>query len=399
MRSNKHIVLIDIGSSSVAAAVVKYEPKENPNVLFHVREPIRIQEELDVDRFISHMTSALKNVLTLVQQQGIIKTKASNSGEKIERVVCVLSSPWYTGDTKQIFLNEEQPFTVTKDFIDNIIDDVVAQYKDEDLTNLKHESIHMQDAVLVDEQVMEVRLNDYPTRKPVGKKTTSMTLSIYLSVMAGSMKNEIQETIGTFFNHDVDFHAFPLVGSRALQSLFSREDHFLMMDVTGEVSDIALISGDIVAQSGSFSVGHNALIRYVTEALGISVEEARSRIAMHLEDAGDTEAVDAASLERALTSFYIEWGDELKKTLKFFAETTPIPGSVFLVANQETAPWFEKAIEYADWSEILFSAHPFRIINLTERQLGSCCTFASKGSSDPFLALGAVFASTLDEEH
>ena len=107
------VVLFDIGSGSVGAALVVFGKDDKPTILHSVRAPITFQKEIRPDLFIKRMLHSLESVALELEQKGIAKLGRGIFGKKhIGEILCVFSSPWYTSQTKILTYERKKPFMV-----------------------------------------------------------------------------------------------------------------------------------------------------------------------------------------------------------------------------------------------------------------------------------------------
>ncbi|MFA6552467.1 MAG: hypothetical protein WCT19_03120, partial [Candidatus Paceibacterota bacterium] len=117
-------MVFDIGSGSVGGAIVKFgQVGVKPKILYSVRESLPFQKEVNADRLMSGMLRALEIVVANLEKNGMIYLNFSGlRRHKIKKVYCSLSSPWHMSTTKVLSLDKKDPFLVTKDLIEDLLD-------------------------------------------------------------------------------------------------------------------------------------------------------------------------------------------------------------------------------------------------------------------------------------
>src|SRR3989338_10999828 len=87
------VLVFNIGSSSVGGALFHAQKSGIPRIIFSIREPVVIEQNVDIDRFLFLTLQALDIVVSKIYKAGM---GAPHS------VFCVLSSPWYASQTRII---------------------------------------------------------------------------------------------------------------------------------------------------------------------------------------------------------------------------------------------------------------------------------------------------------
>ncbi len=94
-------LVFDIGSSSVGGSLFYIESSGNPHIIYTNREPILIDQNLDLQSFFNLTISALTKLVEKIHKE---------NPAKIDRVFCVLSSPWFHSQTRNIKYEKNTPF-------------------------------------------------------------------------------------------------------------------------------------------------------------------------------------------------------------------------------------------------------------------------------------------------
>src|SRR3989344_2193273 len=114
IKENKKLaVVFDLGSSSVGGALFHAEEGQVPKIIFSIREPIVLLEQMDPDQFLSLSMKSLSVVADRISKSGLGAP---------HRIFCVLASPWYASQTRIIKLEKNTPFTFTTKLADTLIE-------------------------------------------------------------------------------------------------------------------------------------------------------------------------------------------------------------------------------------------------------------------------------------
>mgnify|MGYP001575409917 FL=1 len=242
LRNESVSLLVDIGSASVGAALVKLEKGKPPHILATVRENISFQEVLSSGHFLIAMNHSLDKVLKNIQ----LKTKST--GHPLH-IFCTLSSPWFILKSRHLLISRQEEFEVTERTLDEFINDDIERLKDE----LK-ETLPPKDVKIIEKKIIQIKLNGYEIKNPYGQKTSQVELLMTVGVSSKKVVESIERKIGNVFHaKEVNFGAFPIAAFSAIRDIFPTEKNFLFLHITGEATDVSLVSNDILMGTVSFS--------------------------------------------------------------------------------------------------------------------------------------------------
>ena len=139
----------------------------------------------------------------------------------------------------------------------------------------------------MEKNIIQTLLNGYNVNKPYGKETNRIDITLFMSMISDEIRRKVRDIIEKIFNTDnILYNSFALASFSVTRDVFSAEKDFLLMDISGEVSDIMLIRDDVIVKTSTFPLGSNFLIRKTAEALNIIPEEAHSLIRLFFEQKG-----------------------------------------------------------------------------------------------------------------
>ena len=70
-----------------------------------------------------------------------------------------------------------------------------------------------------------------------------------------------------------------------------------------------------------------------------------------------------------------------------------LPSTVFFTSDKDAEVWFYSLIKKEDYSQFTLTESPFLIKPIDVSSLGGRCQYEGTAKRDPFLAIGAIFAS------
>lgn len=251
-KKKENILIFDIGSASVGGAVVTLEKDEKPTVVFSTRSQMAFQEELDFKHFVHSMLTVLLNVGMELRSGGIPKIEGG-----IDRVLCVLSSPWYISQTKVFDINKDKSFKITDDLLNDLIQEAKKSHG-KDAVQVEG------NPVFIEESIIQSKINGYPVDDSSGHETDHLDITIYTAIMSLDVHERIKKMINKVFNvDDFIFKSFTSASYGVIRDLFQKEKNFLLVDVSGEMTNVSVIHDTVLHDSASFPIGHNFYTRSI----------------------------------------------------------------------------------------------------------------------------------------
>jgi len=384
-------VVFDIGSASVGGALVA-APDESgkAKIIYSTRIAITFQEDINYDRLMIEMLSAMKSVATNIEQDGIRKSGNEIDVGDIRDVFCVFASPWYVSDINVLKVQRDEPFMISPEFISDIIKAKDEKFKESLRQQLDNKEIT--NSKLIEKNIIQILLDGYNTDSPHGKKANSIEMTVFKSMISGEIEKKVKELLEKVFSaSDISLHTFSLASFGAVRDIFSSEKNFLLMDIGGEVTDIAIVRNDTLVKTTSFDIGKNSLIRESAKLLNTIPEEAHSLLRLYLE--GKSIGKESAKMEKALLAAKGEWLSSFRKILTDFSDGLSLPKTIFLTVDTDVGKWFIDTIKSDEFSSYTLAGKPFTVVELSSRILGEHCQTPKDDNfgCDPFLALEALF--------
>lgn len=383
------VALVDIGSTSVGAALARLSEKADgvslPTVVWCRRKEIPFQQTVDPEHFFQRISGALKTVL------GAMSTEAKESPQA---VFCTFSSPWHVAQTRIAKSTFLQPSVVTPQIVDSLVGAEVAAFEAAYASPMSAESSGH--AALLEQKIMRVRLNGYTVEKPYGKSAQEVEVALYISMSPQFFLDEVNRFIGEVFHRGIDqYHSLAFVSFSALRDIFPEREHFLMCDIGGEITDLSLIKNNLLVETVSFPKGRMALMRKAVSLLKRQPEEVLSMLTLHFEGLRGEDAL-SPKLNEIIEQGRKEWLEA------FYAAMTELRSRNFLANDIEiTAPplvrqWIGSALSSATHSlgvagDVKLNTHFIEASFLRKFVLFQDAT----RQFDAFLGLEAVFAEKI----
>lgn len=380
----KIAILFDVGSSSVGVAAVALFPHSKPKVLFSAREQMVFQENLKFDRFVSSMLSTFEKAGRTLEHF----TLPPNSGKTF---LVFFASPWYASQTRVSKTTFPSPTLVTDTLLQSIQEKEVEDFKTLEMEKLG------KDALVIETQNVQVKLNGYETAVPEGKTASLLETSVYVSIVPQKIAHAVKEKIsGLFHNRSVSFHTFSFSSFAVMRDIFFHKKSFFFMDISGEVTDVSIVRDNVLQETRTFPQGKNFLLRKIAEVLGASHAEALSYFTMAVSKKLEKE--EDQKIKKIMKDAGGAWLSEFRNSVYALSQDGGfLPHDMFFTADADVSAWFGENIQDQEMPEITIAEKTFAIRHMDAAFLSTFCESEKGAGRDPFLMIEAVFLAKLME--
>ena len=365
-------MIVHIGSASIVVAHVERNAGRSKIVACHTSEiPVLPNEALaDFER---EMEKALTNALTAMTQMHL-------SAPDTTRVF--FSSPWYASQVRIARMTRPTAFVVTKDSLDDIVSREIKAFRDEEMQAKYAEGDPLYP---LESQILQVKLNGYPTASPTGVSARELELSLFLSVASERMVNKVKDIVQHQFAAPVVFGTFLSSSFLVTRAHFPHEDGYLLIDIGGEVTDVSLVRDGTLVQSVSFHLGRNFILRKLATGLNRTLSEALSLCTLYAENKVEDTVKDQCTA--ILKTAKDEWLDAFQKTLFSVSNELSIPNTIMLSVGTDIAPWFIETISREEFHQHSLSNKEFKVIVLDAQLFRDSLTFAEAVPRNPCIII------------
>lgn len=376
----KIIAIFDIGSGSVGGALVRIFPgtkdgQKVPVILAQSRTDIKFQDELDFNTFFTDMQKAL-----FTTANEIYHSKVGAPDE----IHCVLASPWFVGETCQLHVEKPEPFLVTKEFVNDLVNNELKNLTE--TYKKKYEDIEGTSS-LIESKIFQSRLNGYLVDTPIDKKAKILDLYLFVGISPEVCLSRIKEAVVKVFHHTpVTFRTFLSSIFTGAQERFNDNDAYFLIDIRGELTDIAIVSSNVLISTISFPIGKYGIIRAFKE-FGMPEEQARTLISLHANNTLDEKS--RAKLAPSIEQIQKSWSVMFEQSLALLPKTIAIPSMIFLVTDIDTGLWFREVISEGISIGRSAEKKKFNVTTLGGQTFLDICKI-SDGGCDTFIMIEAI---------
>ena len=383
IKKGKIVAIFDIGTSVVSGALVLLPEKKDtrPVILHTAHAAIPVQEEFEFKRFFQLVLSALESASAAL---------AAHRDDVPEKTYCFLASPWYASQTRSIRLSRPKPFTFTKKFAMELIERDLKAFES---TYVKNYADIGSPVNVIENKIIEIELNGYTAPVPFGKRARELAMHLYFSVGSHALLESLEHVLHrSFAVAPVSFHSFAFASFIVAREVID-EQSFLLVDVSGEMTDISIIKDGVLAESVSYPSGKNALVRDLSIAFAVREREAVSLLRTYT--VGTLGADASARVRRVLDRAGKRWSRQFGEALFQLSNHDRIPRTLALSVDGDAAAFFKAAIEGEEFSQFMRTSGKFNVILIRYDLLCTFCKVEDAAERDLFLMLETLFVNSL----
>jgi len=393
-------VIFDIGSSSVGGALVAYEENAPPRILFSTRSEIQFKKDFDFEHFYAETLRSLEKVTldvleSLSHSVEDVAESLHNSNERItarfghERgyrrlkdIYCIFSSPWYAPsiiDVRREYDNEtlikpESVLKLTKDAAHNLR----RGYGDPNSVRI------------LEERVLEYRLNGYRIAEPLSLHASSVDIKLYISLVSKKTASAIKAPIQAVFSfRKIHPSSFLLVMVSFLREIRPERKSFITFDFRGEVTEAGIVYDDVLIHTFAFPYGKHTIVRNIAKKLNIELFEAFSKLSLF--SAGKLDDPSRIQIATLIDEEILFIKDLLRSRS---GREAYLPDQVYVLADRDMELIAERALRaFYEGTHIAPE-----IAVLSDNYFRAHASFSKERYEDRFLALEALYVGSVRRE-
>lgn len=387
--SGETVLVLDMGSASIGAGVVVLTPDDKPRVAYMTRIPLAVQDKLEPSSFLKIMSSYLTQALERVQKHAPAHLKPLDAPTSISSVYATFSAPWYASAIHTAHESFEQPQSIDSSFIESLIEHARETFVENEENYFAGERFTAAPR-LIETEVTDIRINGYQTPDPIGKAASDLDVTVFFSAIPQTVAERVEQSIGQFFDiSDLTYHTQPHVLYRGIDQYTAMFQNLLLIEVSGDRTEIGAIRDSSLQHVYSFSFGSNDLVRRVATALETGNELAASFIQMYRHGQADDEL--AEQLRETIDTVLSEWVEQCEAIFCSVRDDQYWSRHAVIVGNIDMSDLFTAAIN-AD-APPDSERGTLSITGIDTERIQDVVAFRDEDDCDPFIAFEALFAA------
>lgn len=366
----RSLALIDIGSASVGGAYVHIEEGTQPIIYYTARVNVEPREGEEITDSMLRSLSFLERLLI---EEGAPALRREAGDASIEQVLVSIAAPWQETRVSTTHMQERKPFTFTRAHLEEAGARILPPDKD-----------HVRSG----QAVIATILNGYETANPFGKRTTRAEMVILASSIDRKVAHSLKTSLRRAFHTDaIELTAFAPVAYAAFRDLYPHQDDFIVLDVSGCGTDVALVKRGLLTEVRSVACGTHDLAQAARTAGKLAHASSGALLDPMVNQSFSKES---GAIERT-------WLDGMHEAFSSFASVQALPRTVFLLADPDARDYLKRTLETSESRSLWLSDDPLSVIPVIPSHLATRVKTRGLGEGDLFLALLALYASRKEE--
>ena len=388
MKSKKEInLIIDIGSGSIVVAVVSVcsDPNIVPEILYTNRKEIKYYGGLNSRRFLFSMINAFEEALTDLQKNFI---SISKNIINIKETHCFFSSLWHISQTRVLTNENGKDTKIIKSLINRIVE---KESKIFETSTLKGDiNISAEDIQIIEKKIMQIKLNGYETSEPYSKMAKTLEINFFISAVSKKVIKILEESFFRFFNNKIiQYHTFINTAFVTLRDINPTINDYLFLDISGEITEIAIIKNGVLFDSISFPFGKNSIVRKLSEDLGTNKEEAISRASLY--KSNDSIKIANSKISKIIENLMKEWHKLFDISIKQLLSNIALPQGIFFMSDDDVSQLVGDFIKLYKFDNIDTFEKLVNVKFIDNEIFEEYVKYNNQGEKDQFLSLETIF--------
>ena len=302
-----------------------------------------------------------------------------------EEIFCVMASPWYLSEIRTIKMSREKSFVFNKRLATELIQKEISGLN-ESYKN-KYNSLNSVPEI-IEQLTMAVSLNGYTIENPLGKKCESLEMNMVISLVPKLCLDQIKETMSKNFHHmSVNFSSFTVASYLAVRDKYINQNSYLLLDISGEITDVGIVTKGILKSVLSFPFGKKTFFKYMCTKLEIELRDAKELFKLY--SSGNLSDKYKDKVIPLFKSIENSWGEAFRSCINTLPRTLILPGTVFLTADNDIKDWFANVLRNEEYIQSMVSDHKCTVVTLDGPEFLNMCDVENT-SCDPFLMIESI---------
>lgn len=330
--TTKNHIIFDVDSTTVGGGLFRFEYDDKNKIvatteLFVTRQQITNGKEYPFEKFFIQTLQTLKSVAETVHLHSMIT---------IDGIYCNVSTPWVSAQKRIIGYSSKKEFIFTADLVDELIE------KDTDSSLVKNINYSGHDVELIGRHTVGVYGNGYKLRQPLGKKMVDLKMHSLTSVMSTSTKKSFSDVIEKVFHRETEYLSNTLVSYQNVKKMSPDNDNVIIIDISGEVTEVLVVKNDNLKHIGSIPVGTYGILRHLRDTLSVPYEKARHLLELHHNKNLDSDYSN--NIASDLHDAFRTWFKPFFNLCDEYAKEGLLPSTILLRSDRSISTWLEYMI-------------------------------------------------------
>ncbi len=371
------ILILDLGSTSIGATLGTINIAAAPGTclepLATARLPLSASAQATPEQFKYELSETLEQAMQTVL--GDIKPA---------QIFCFLSSLYYVGAPRVIKLAEDKPFTFSSKLIKKLVDEEVESVKAE----LGERGWAPWSMEVLEREVLALSANGYELKAPNGESVNQAKINVFIAGADQGLLETVRQVIRRRFAAlPLYFRSFMGASFVVMRDLLPETPSFVMVDISGSLTDIAIVNQGSLVGVGSFPLGYQSIVKKLAEEGRSNQVDIETKLALL---AKNNLAPSLEPLVRSAERILTQWRRELEFTCQSVLGNLFLPDTIILIGENELVSLFTQGLKRAPLTALTLGSHPPVVYEVSDKLISQLCQGVPV-PGDSFLLLEALF--------
>lgn len=342
--AERYGVLIDVGSGSVLTAIIHSDPKlASPTIVWAHREHAPLRNIDTLEQSAKAVMTALVNCSMLLDAEGRKALYDYDRSATLTELQCSIAAPWSYTVTKTILYNQQQPFTVTAELLEDLTE-TINKKLETDLN--ENETIQNLGLQVVTRATMDILSNGYHVSHPEGEEANELTISRSSVVTQQYLVEALDEMRDKLFpNTHSRKTSFILMLYGLTRELLTQTYDICLVDVTYEATEIGVVRDGILHYCTHTPFGSFSLAREISAVTNVPLHEAFGYL--HTEKPYSFLKNLPKEQQKEIEAVFESYTERISDLFKQTGDALSIPKQISLHADLKSESLFLDLIERA----------------------------------------------------
>jgi hypothetical protein len=332
-------IIIDIGSASVAAAIVVSEIDElKPTVVWSHTERCPITDEPDTVSLAKKVTTTLLNVSLEINNTGLKKLATHDPKLRPQTLQVAVAAPWSYTIPKHVTYSKEEEFTITDTLVTNLIRTAENETTQAHAASPLFENLGL---AVISSHTSHFTANGYRVQNPVGQKTRTLALVRNVSICQKRLVDAIAEvheaiapktklTIQSFMEHMQHHVLTNTIPSKT----------YALIDISGDATEVGVVVDGTLTNTVSNTWGHYAVAREIAAITQEPLAATFSRL-----QASDLSLLGTTPAHQAECALVLDkFSEKLANCISSAAQLSELPSHYVVHSDTGLAPFARRTV-------------------------------------------------------
>ncbi len=380
-------LIFDIRDTSISIAAATFEKNKKPELVLCQNFKIEKQNISNWEKYLISMLNTLDDGMISMR-----KNLAKNGNrEKIDKYFFFVGSPWSISQSKMIQILKDRPFEVTNDLLEKLTTDTEMETEKQ-----IEETSNASDWVILEEKIIQVKLNGYKVEKISNKKTNDLEAELFISFVPHTIKNQIFR-FTDMHNNKIKIgklHSSLFSSYMFFRDLYPDKNNFVYIDIGEIITDAYIVRDDIVYGIISFPYGEKDIKNTMIKKSGLSESVVLSALSIVCHGACDekTEKVIKDLMNPAIEA----WVQKLNASISKVCTEMDIPKNIFIIENSDMIRTMMKKIK-KDQNIVLLGTK-MEVYSEGEGILNNFVVNGKMFKNEPYVKMDLVFLDKITQK-